>query len=204
MAGNSSYGSLKYSGDHRCRLSFKYNSSSAFLEWVLEKEGEAVESSNVEEKKDLEPINECKYDSKVADVPDAQLNISIDSNVSSSEIGSSTRVIEKVSDSYVERLETQGQGGNALIDMAIISEEHASIDTGFNKRNIDVDIQDVFSANETLNEVCEPNQNEVAELGRSKWNGNIGNFGIVFRAETPLGNFGRPSFTVQLNGGTKF
>ncbi|KAH7865968.1 hypothetical protein Vadar_013675 [Vaccinium darrowii] len=132
-------------------------------EWVLEKEGEAVESSDVEEKKDLEPINECKYDSKVADVPDALLNISTDSNVSSSEIGSSTRVIEKVPDSYVERLETQGQGGNALIDMAIISEEHALIDTGFNKRNIDVDIQDVFSANETLNEVCEPNQNEVAE-----------------------------------------
>lgn len=143
---------------------FKHNSSSAFLERLMENEGVAEEGPGVEEKKDLEPINECKYDSKVADVPDAQLNISTDSNFSSSGIGSSTRVIEKVPDSYAERLETQGQGGNALIDVVTISEEHALIDTGFNKRNNDVDIQDVFSANEALNEVCEPNQNEVAEV----------------------------------------
>lgn len=42
----------------------------------------------------------------------------------------------------------------------------------------------------------------LIQLGRSKWNGNVGNYGIVVRAETPLGNFGRPSVTVQLNGGT--
>ncbi|RVW42857.1 hypothetical protein CK203_083023 [Vitis vinifera] len=40
--------------------------------------------------------------------------------------------------------------------------------------------------------------------GWSKWNGNVGNSGIVARVETPLGNFGRPSFSVQLNSGIEF
>ncbi|KAF8411093.1 hypothetical protein HHK36_003632 [Tetracentron sinense] len=38
-------------------------------------------------------------------------------------------------------------------------------------------------------------------LGRSKWNGNVGSSGIVVRVETPLSNFGRPSFSIQLNSG---
>ncbi|KAK3003117.1 hypothetical protein RJ639_018098 [Escallonia herrerae] len=41
-------------------------------------------------------------------------------------------------------------------------------------------------------------------LGRSKWNGNVGSSGVVVRAETPLGNVGRPSFSVQLNSGIEF
>ncbi|KAK6154263.1 hypothetical protein DH2020_008511 [Rehmannia glutinosa] len=36
-------------------------------------------------------------------------------------------------------------------------------------------------------------------VGRSKWNGNVGNTGVVLKVETPLGNFSRPSFSVQLN-----
>ncbi|KAI3879801.1 hypothetical protein MKX03_000420 [Papaver bracteatum] len=41
-------------------------------------------------------------------------------------------------------------------------------------------------------------------IGRSKWNGNVGKSGIVVRVETPLGNIGRPSFSVQLNSGIEF
>ncbi|KAH7843295.1 hypothetical protein Vadar_014904 [Vaccinium darrowii] len=68
----------------------------------------------------------------------------------------------------------------------------------------------IHSVNEELSLICgcaftsHASAFASVSLGRSKWNGNIGNFGIVFRAETPLGNFDRPSFTVQLNGGTKF
>lgn len=42
------------------------------------------------------------------------------------------------------------------------------------------------------------------QVGRSKWNGNVGNAGVVVKVETPLGNFGRPSFSVQLNSGIEF
>ncbi|KAM3395976.1 putative protein isoform X1 [Capsicum galapagoense] len=41
-------------------------------------------------------------------------------------------------------------------------------------------------------------------LGRSKWNGNVGSSGVVLKVETPLGNIGRPSFSVQLNSGFEF
>ncbi|XP_075079331.1 uncharacterized protein LOC107776624 isoform X1 [Nicotiana tabacum] len=41
-------------------------------------------------------------------------------------------------------------------------------------------------------------------LGRSKWNGNVGSSGLVFKVETPLGNTVRPSFSVQLNSGIEF
>ncbi|XP_077228714.1 uncharacterized protein LOC143861711 [Tasmannia lanceolata] len=41
-------------------------------------------------------------------------------------------------------------------------------------------------------------------LGRSKWNGNVGSSGIVVRVETPLGNAGSPSFSIQLNSGVEF
>lgn len=41
-------------------------------------------------------------------------------------------------------------------------------------------------------------------LGRSKWNGNVGSSGVVLKVETPLGNIGRPSFSVQLNSGIEF
>lgn len=42
------------------------------------------------------------------------------------------------------------------------------------------------------------------QLGRSKWNGNVGSTGIVLRAETPLCNVGRPAFSLQLNSGIEF
>lgn len=42
------------------------------------------------------------------------------------------------------------------------------------------------------------------QLGRSKWNGNVGSTGVVVRVETPLCNGGRPSFSVQLNNGIEF
>ncbi|KAG2681598.1 hypothetical protein I3843_11G153200 [Carya illinoinensis] len=40
-------------------------------------------------------------------------------------------------------------------------------------------------------------------LGRSKWNGNVGNSGIVVRVDTPLSRVGRPSFSVQINCGVE-
>ncbi|TYJ01691.1 hypothetical protein E1A91_A13G172300v1 [Gossypium mustelinum] len=41
-------------------------------------------------------------------------------------------------------------------------------------------------------------------LGRSKWNGNVGNSGIVVRVDTPLSSVGRPSFSVQINNVIEF
>lgn len=41
-------------------------------------------------------------------------------------------------------------------------------------------------------------------LGRSKWNGQVGNSGAVFRMECPLSNIGRPHFSLQLNSGFEF
>ncbi|XP_078431206.1 uncharacterized protein LOC144703011 [Wolffia australiana] len=41
-------------------------------------------------------------------------------------------------------------------------------------------------------------------LGRSKFNGNAGTSGIVLKVEKPLSNFGRPSFSIQLNSGVDF
>ncbi|KAK8938846.1 hypothetical protein KSP39_PZI010945 [Platanthera zijinensis] len=43
-------------------------------------------------------------------------------------------------------------------------------------------------------------------IGRSKWNGNTGSSGIVFRVESPLYGIGssRPSFSIQLNSGIEF
>ena len=42
------------------------------------------------------------------------------------------------------------------------------------------------------------------QLGRSKWNGNVGNSGIVVRVDTPLSSVGRPSFSVQINCGIEY
>ncbi|CAA6665657.1 unnamed protein product [Spirodela intermedia] len=41
-------------------------------------------------------------------------------------------------------------------------------------------------------------------LGRSKFNGHVGSSGVVLRVEKPLSNFGRPSFSIQLNSGVEF
>ncbi|RVX03878.1 hypothetical protein CK203_021770 [Vitis vinifera] len=68
----------------------------------------------------------------------------------------------------------------------------------------------IHSVNEDLSLICgcaytiHPSAFASISLGRSKWNGNVGNSGIVARVETPLGNFGRPSFSVQLNSGIEF
>uniref|UniRef100_A0A1D1XYW9 Ubiquitin carboxyl-terminal hydrolase 40 n=1 Tax=Anthurium amnicola TaxID=1678845 RepID=A0A1D1XYW9_9ARAE len=41
-------------------------------------------------------------------------------------------------------------------------------------------------------------------LGRSKWNGHVGSYGMVLRMETPLSSVGRTSFSIQLNSGVEF
>ncbi|KAE8679077.1 hypothetical protein F3Y22_tig00111402pilonHSYRG00781 [Hibiscus syriacus] len=40
--------------------------------------------------------------------------------------------------------------------------------------------------------------------GRSKWNGNVGNSGIVVRVDVPLSSMGCPSFSVQINNVLEF
>ncbi|KAL8195446.1 hypothetical protein R6Q57_025849 [Mikania cordata] len=68
----------------------------------------------------------------------------------------------------------------------------------------------VHSVNEDLNLIggcsltSHPSAFVSLSLGRSEWNGNIGKSGIVLKAETPLGNVGQPSFSVQLNSGIEF
>ncbi|KAJ0977399.1 hypothetical protein J5N97_012873 [Dioscorea zingiberensis] len=68
----------------------------------------------------------------------------------------------------------------------------------------------VHSVKEKLSLICGysgtayPSAFASVSLGRSKWNGNIGNSGIVVRVETPLSHLGRPSFSIQLNSGMEF
>ena len=45
---------------------------------------------------------------------------------------------------------------------------------------------------------------QIMQFGRSKWNGNVGNSGIVVRVDTPLSSVGRPSFSVQINNVIEF
>jgi hypothetical protein len=44
----------------------------------------------------------------------------------------------------------------------------------------------------------------VWQLGRSKTNGEVRSSGVVITMEAPLDNMGRPSLSVQLNGGFEF
>ncbi|KAK4420437.1 hypothetical protein Salat_1994000 [Sesamum alatum] len=66
------------------------------------------------------------------------------------------------------------------------------------------------SVKEELNLICgcalvtHPSAFASVSVGRSKWNGNVGSTGVVVKVETPLSNFGRPSFSVQLNSGIEF
>ncbi|XP_024958864.1 uncharacterized protein LOC112499819 [Cynara cardunculus var. scolymus] len=68
----------------------------------------------------------------------------------------------------------------------------------------------VHSVNEKLNLIggysltSHPSAFASLSVGRSKWNGDVGRTGIVLKVETPLGNVGRPSFSVQLNSGLEF
>ncbi|XP_051134970.1 uncharacterized protein LOC127254112 [Andrographis paniculata] len=52
--------------------------------------------------------------------------------------------------------------------------------------------------------VTHPSAYASVSVGRSKWNGNVGKAGVVVKVETPLDNYGRPSFSVQLNSGFTF
>ncbi|CAA0808720.1 Unknown protein [Striga hermonthica] len=66
------------------------------------------------------------------------------------------------------------------------------------------------SLKEEVNLICgcafvtHPSAFASVSVGRSKWNGNVGSTGVVVKVETPLGNYGRPSFSVQLNSGIEF
>ncbi|KAM0944665.1 hypothetical protein DsansV1_C11g0111231 [Dioscorea sansibarensis] len=68
----------------------------------------------------------------------------------------------------------------------------------------------VHSVKEKLSLICgysgmgHPSAFVSVSLGRSKWNKNVGKYGIVVRAETPVSHLVRPSFSVQLNLGTEF
>ncbi|CAN1335350.1 hypothetical protein LINPERPRIM_LOCUS36714 [Linum perenne] len=43
------------------------------------------------------------------------------------------------------------------------------------------------------------------QIGRSKWNGNIGSSGIVLQVESPLSSgVSRPSLSVQINSAVEF
>ncbi|WVZ68971.1 hypothetical protein U9M48_017842 [Paspalum notatum var. saurae] len=65
----------------------------------------------------------------------------------------------------------------------------------------------VHSLKEELNLMCglscsrHPSVFTALSIGRSKWNGQMGSSGVVITLETPLNNIGRPSLSVQLNGG---
>ncbi|KAL6845088.1 hypothetical protein ACP4OV_024583 [Aristida adscensionis] len=65
----------------------------------------------------------------------------------------------------------------------------------------------VHSLKEELNVMCglscsrHPSAFTALSIGRSKWNGQMGSSGVVITLETPLNNIGRPSLSVQLNGG---
>ncbi|MED6120681.1 hypothetical protein PIB30_023147 [Stylosanthes scabra] len=68
----------------------------------------------------------------------------------------------------------------------------------------------IHSVKEKLSLICGcafmsyPSAFASVSIGRSKWNGNVGNSGVVFRVDAPLSNVGRPSFSIQLNSGIEF
>ncbi|KAL9661454.1 hypothetical protein QQ045_026278 [Rhodiola kirilowii] len=49
-----------------------------------------------------------------------------------------------------------------------------------------------------------PSAFALVSVGRSKWNGNIGKSGIVFKVDTPTSGVGRPSYSIQINSGIEF
>ncbi|XWS27356.1 hypothetical protein CRYUN_Cryun26dG0108200 [Craigia yunnanensis] len=68
----------------------------------------------------------------------------------------------------------------------------------------------IHTVKEDLNLICgcalvsHPSVFASISFGRSKWNGNVGNSGIVVRVDTPLSSVGRPSFSVQINNVIEF
>ncbi|KAI7736697.1 hypothetical protein M8C21_004285, partial [Ambrosia artemisiifolia] len=85
-----------------------------------------------------------------------------------------------------------------------------SLHPTFGGNNPGLKAEIVQSVNEDLNLIggfsltSHPSAFASLSLGRSKWNGNVGKSGIVLKVETPLGNVGQPSFSVQLNSGIEF
>ncbi|TYH35365.1 hypothetical protein ES332_D13G188600v1 [Gossypium tomentosum] len=68
----------------------------------------------------------------------------------------------------------------------------------------------IHTVKDNLNLICgcslvaHPSAFASISLGRSKWNGNVGNSGIVVRVDTPLSSVGRPSFSVLINNVIEF
>ncbi|KAG4960705.1 uncharacterized protein LOC114375987 isoform X2 [Glycine soja] len=68
----------------------------------------------------------------------------------------------------------------------------------------------IHSVKEKLNLICGcafmtyPSAFASVSIGRSKWNGNVGNSGLVLRVDVPLSTVGRPSFSIQINSGIEF
>ncbi|KHG11191.1 ATP-dependent helicase/nuclease subunit A [Gossypium arboreum] len=68
----------------------------------------------------------------------------------------------------------------------------------------------IHTVKDNLNLICgcslvaHPAAFASISLGRSKWNGNVGNSGIVVRVDTPLSSVGRPSFSLQINNVIEF
>ncbi|XP_068339463.1 uncharacterized protein [Pyrus communis] len=68
----------------------------------------------------------------------------------------------------------------------------------------------IHSVKEQLNLICggsftaHPSAFASISVGRSKWNGNVGDSGIVLRVDAPLSNVGRPYLSIQLNNVLEF
>ncbi|XP_010500988.1 PREDICTED: uncharacterized protein LOC104778279 [Camelina sativa] len=80
----------------------------------------------------------------------------------------------------------------------------------FGGSNPGVRTEVIHSLNDNINMICgcafaaHPSTFASVSFGRSKWNGNIGRTGIVVRADTPLSNVARPSFSIQINNAFEF
>ncbi|CAM8891139.1 unnamed protein product [Rhodiola kirilowii] len=48
-----------------------------------------------------------------------------------------------------------------------------------------------------------PSAFALVSVGRSKWSGNIGKSGVVFRVDTPV-CVGRASYSIQINSGIEY
>ncbi|KAH7846135.1 hypothetical protein Vadar_010376 [Vaccinium darrowii] len=172
---------------------FNHYKSSAFSEWLKEKDREVEEDSDGAEKNDMEPINISKNDNKEAEVAlpintNDQLNNTTDSNFSSSGIGSSSSENERVLDTFEvdpnpiitptcsmaqhfeKKLDNQGQGDDASIGKGInptnveaTLDNPALIEPCCIHRN-NAEENQVISSNDVLNEEGEHNLNEFVEM----------------------------------------
>nr|AAL31216.1 At1g53450/T3F20_17 [Arabidopsis thaliana]AAN18106.1 At1g53450/T3F20_17 [Arabidopsis thaliana] len=85
-----------------------------------------------------------------------------------------------------------------------------SVCSTFGGSNPGIKTEVIQSLNDNINMICgcaftaHPSTFASVSFGRSKWNGNIGRTGIVVRADTPLPNVARPSFSIQINNAFEF